>query len=214
MRFPIGTVSWLLRLDALDIETVASLDPQRLTPNPGDFERCISDVMPALYSWAYLRVGARLRTHLDPQDVVQEVATRACGSFGTYDATIAPFRAWVFRIAKNYLNETLRSAAVVRHADQSPLTDASGISQLPASATNLSGKIARNDMLRTLLELVDKARPEERELFVRCALQGESCAKAARRMGLSRDAAQKRWLRFREELRGRPWIEELLSSSN
>ena len=70
-----------------------------------------SRVAPALFAWADLRIRAPLRAHLDPEDLLQEVACRAFEQFGTWDSERASFRRWAFGIASNVLREGLRRIA-------------------------------------------------------------------------------------------------------
>lgn len=84
------------------------------------------------------------------------------------------------------------------------------VSQCPDSATNISLRLSRDDSLRRLIEYVDGLDDLDRELFVRCGLQGETCVQAATRSGVNESAAQMRWYRLRERLRDRPWVRELL----
>ena len=168
------------------------------------FEQHYERVAPALYSWAALTVGPALRARVDPQDLVQEASARAFEAFASFDPTLGSFRAWIFRIAKNCRNEVLRGAARAR------LTGDEGVSQCPASVTAISQRMARDDALQKLLELVETFDPTDRELFLRCGLQGEAATSAAVRMGLGEEAVQKRWSRLRERLRDRPRVRELL----
>lgn len=170
------------------------------------FESLYATVAPALYSWACLTVGTGLRARIDPQDLVQEASARAYERFADYDPKLGSFRSWIFRIAKNYRNEVLRRISRARVGGEGGAT----VSQCPASVTGISQRLARDDALQHLLAFVDEFDEADRELFLRCGLQGERIVQAAVRMDLSEVAAQKRWVRLREKLRGRPWVKELL----
>ncbi len=175
---------------------------------PADsFESHYSSIAAALHTWACLTVGPTLRSRVDPQDLVQEASARAFEHFSDFDPELGSFRAWIFRIAQNCRNEVLRRVTRARV----PGDQEARASQCPASVTNISRRLARDEALQHLLEYVEQFDELDRELFLRCGLQGERVAKAAVRMGLSEDAAQKRWERLREKLRDRPRVRELLA---
>jgi RNA polymerase sigma-70 factor (ECF subfamily) len=176
-----------------------------MTSSDESFETRYERVAPALYSWAALTVGPALRARIDPQDLVQEASARAFEGFATFDPELGSFRSWIFRIAKNCRNEALRGAARARLSGGEER-----VSQCPASVTAISQRMARDDALQKLLEFVETFDPTDRELFLRCGLQGEGATKAAVRMGLGEEAVQKRWSRLRERLRDRPRVRELL----
>ncbi|MCP3914688.1 MAG: sigma-70 family RNA polymerase sigma factor [bacterium] len=175
------------------------------------FEEHYRDVAPALYGWAYLRVGRDLRTQIDATDLVQETSLRALQGFERFDPDRGPFRRWVFRIAKNVLSEALRrSSFAAKKGD----TGAWSAGQMPESVTRITTRIARDDALQVLLNKIEESDPSDQELFLRCGLVGESFVEAGRRMGLEPDAARMRWNRLRERLRGSAWVAELLATTD
>ena len=63
------------------------------------FARDFAELAPALHAWAYLRVRGALRQRLDPDDLVQEIAVRACLRAADYDSQRGTFRQWIFGFA-------------------------------------------------------------------------------------------------------------------
>lgn len=175
------------------------------------FETALRPILPALYSWAFLRIGSSLRRDIDPQDVVQEVLVRAFGARDKFDPSRGALRSWIFQIAKNYLNEVLRRVRIARRQDFGGHSVGDALSQVPESATALTERVRRSESLKNLLAYVETLQVEDQELFLRLGLQGESMEQAARRLGLETAAAHKRWQRLRIRLRERPSVLELLA---
>ena len=50
----------------------------------------------------------------------------------------------------------------------------------------------------------------DRMLLIHCGLEDETCAQAAVKLGLSEDAAVKRWQRLKAKLRELPWSRTFL----
>ena len=173
------------------------------------FEEQYRDIAPALYGWAYLRVGRELRVQIDATDVVQETSLRALNSFGRFDPELGPFRRWIFRIAKNVLSEALRLNA---RQDRQQNTSAWSVGRVPDSVTRITTKVARDEALQVLLDKLEEFEAPDREIFMRYGLAGESFVEASQRLGIGPDAARMRWNRLRTRLRESAWVEELLAT--
>lgn len=154
---------------------------------------------PALGAWAGLRLGALRRSGLDPEDLAQEVWLRVLAILDRYDPDRCSFRAWFFRVAKNVLLETLRGGR------RGPWAEAEGLSAKSAEqwldpATSTSRRFVRREGVERFVERVSCWPEEDLRLLIHCGLEGLSHAEAACRLGLSRDAAAKRWQRLRRKL--------------
>lgn len=171
------------------------------------FELLYERLAPALYAWAELR----LPTTLEASDLIGEVWLRATRRVAEFDPTRSPFRAWVFGIAKNVLLQCLRQQyrdpAILGSRADSLCPE---LEEVPEAVTSLSSRIAREESLANFLGRVGLLDSQDRELVVFCGLEGLSCGEAATRLGLSREAALKRWQRLRAELRTTSWVEGLL----
>ncbi len=168
-------------------------------------------IAPALYGWAYLRVGRELRAQIDATDLVQETSLRALNAFERFDPELGPFRRWIFRIAKNVLSEALRLHA---RQDRRQNTSAWSVGRVPDSVTRITTRLARDESLQVLLVKVEELEASDREIFMRHGLAGESFVEASQRMGIEPDAARMRWNRLRSRLRESPWVEELLAATS
>ena len=179
---------------------------------PADFERAYTEVAPALYAWAELRIRPTMRARLDPQDLLQEVWLRGQRSYARLDERETSFRAWIFKIGKNVMLEAVR-ALRTEHAAQpgwSPTTKMVALDGVPQSVTSFTQRLAREDTVREFLANAGELDEEERMLLVHCGLEAETCAEAAVKLGLSEDAAIKRWQRLKARLRERPWAQEFV----
>ena len=179
------------------------------------FEDLFEEVAPALYAWAELRIRPALRARLDPQDLVQEVWLRGQDRFRHFDERGIAFRAWIFRIGKNVLLEALRAArtAALVSGPGSTGSGSFGLDRIPQSVTSFTQRLAREDSVRAFLAHAESLHETDRMLLIHCGLEGEACAEAALKLGLTEDAAIKRWQRLRAKLREAPWARALLGSA-
>jgi len=172
------------------------------------FQLLYERLAPALYAWIVLRAPRGI----EPGDLLGEVWLHAVRSLPRYDASRATFRAWLFGIAKKVLLHELRELdrrVLGRSSrDSSRRLDLEGV---PESVTSLSQRFERDDSMQRFLERIEALGQDERDLVVYCGLEGGTCGEAAVRMGLSEDAATKRWQRLRAELRSSDWAEALLA---
>jgi RNA polymerase sigma-70 factor (ECF subfamily) len=172
------------------------------------FDELYARVAPALYAWASLRAPRGV----DPADIAGETWLRALRSLQSYEAGDHEFRAWIFGIAKNVMLESLRrlTREEARRTSIDPVGSRAPIDEYPEHVTSISARLARDEALAVLLERVRGFDAIDRELFVHCGLEGSVCAVVATRIGISSEAAKKRWQRLRADLRTSAWVRELL----
>lgn len=186
-----------------------------LSARDGDvqaFNRLYERLAPSLYTWAEIRMGARLRGWLDPADLVQEVWTRALRSVGDLDPHQVSFRFWIFRIAKHALLEALRrSESRGAGARQSTRPyDSDPLAELPDSVTAVSRRMARDEDLGKFRQWLDELSDSDRELVIHVGLEDMAHAKVALRLDLEPKAVTKRWQRLRERLQASGQLLEIL----
>ncbi|MBL8862042.1 MAG: RNA polymerase sigma factor [Planctomycetes bacterium] len=167
--------------------------------DPARFRELYERIAPALYAWASIRIRPALRGTLDPEDVVQEVWSRAWRAFPSFDPATTSFRAWIFRIGKNVLLEGFRKVQRGARGEAGPTTRAFQLANVADPATAISQRVARDDGIQKLLAWVGELDADERALFVHVGLEGLSYTQAGERMGLAKDTVAKRW----QTLRGR-----------
>lgn len=185
-------------------------DPPRRRLDPR-FEAYFAEVAPALYAWAELRIRPALRARLDPQDLVQEVWIRGMQGFARFDERGVSFRAWAFRIGKNVLMEAIRATRNdIVDTPRGATSRMLALEGVPQDVTSFTQRVAREESVRAFLDQAGELAEVERMLLVHCGLEGETCAAAAVKLGLSEDAAIKRWQRLKARLRGETWSRTIL----
>ncbi len=178
-----------------------SSDTQRLAreAHAGDsarFTELYERIAPALYAWASIRIRPAMRGALDPEDVVQEVWSRAWKAFPGFDPETASFRLWVFRIGKNVMLEGFRKIQRGR-GEAGPTTRLFQMNNVEDPASAISQRVARHEGIQKLLGWVEGLEEEERQLFVHCGLEGLSYTEVGERMKLQKDTVAKRWQHLR-----------------
>ncbi len=176
------------------------------------FEARFDEIAPALFAWAELRIRPFLRVHLEPQDLVQEVWLRGRKNFDRFDQRTGSFRAWSFRIGKNVLLEAVRASrtAAIADAGSAGATGFFNLDQVPQSVTSFTQRLAREDSVLAFLAHAESLPETDRMLLVHCGLEAEACSTAAVKLGLTEEAAIKRWQRLKGKLSESHWARALL----
>ena len=164
------------------------------------FAELFDRIAPSLYSWTKLRTPPKLRAAAEAEDVVQEVWCRALLRFADFDSQRARFRSWVFGIAKNVLMEVFK-ASRGRPARGAGESGTMSLDDIPAEATAVSQRVARDLEVQAFLERVAKLDAEDRELLILRGLEELPHEQVGVHLGIATDAAQKRWIRLRDRLR-------------
>lgn len=178
------------------------------------FRERYQEIAPVLHAWASLRIRPEMRAMVDPQDVVQEVWCRAWRAREELRELEVPFRAWVFRVAKNVLLEAFRKtrSPAYRAGSAGTTTRVFLLDGVPDSVTAVSKRLARDEQLARLVEWVKELDEGDRRLMLHCGLEGLSFAEVGERLELSRDVVAKRWQRLRERLAGQKLPREILAA--
>jgi RNA polymerase sigma factor (sigma-70 family) len=138
---------------------------------------------------------------LDPQDVIQEVWLRGVQGIASYDPSCS-FRGWLLGITKNVLLQGYRRHSYdALRGPGSPSESQLGVLGYPDSVTSISTRLARDEDIRRFLAYVSGLPFDDRMLVVYCGFEEYTCAEAATRLGLSPDAASKRWQSLRAKIR-------------
>ncbi|MCE9596194.1 MAG: sigma-70 family RNA polymerase sigma factor [Planctomycetes bacterium] len=186
----------------------------RALPGGGShaFSELYARCAPAVHAWASLNVRDALRARLDPDDVVQEVAVRAMQNRASYDPDRAEFRAWLFGIARNVLYQALERLA---RGEPRRLPEGEISVELRSvvdTATGVTRRLRRDESYQRLLARLEALPDEERRMLLYRGLEGLPHDEVAKRLGLSPEAATKRWHRLREKLQQDAIVLELASA--
>lgn len=186
--------------------------PDGAAPAAARFEELWSEAAPAVCAWLEIHVREALRAHLDPEDALQEVACRAFDSFERFDPAAGPFRAWVFGIARNVLYRALTQVGRgLASGGGAPRLDTLALGRLPDTTTSITRRVARDEALARFVAEVRALDDDDRRLLLRRGLEGRSHDEIARELGITPDAAVKRWTRLRERLASAPRFVQLAS---
>ena len=169
---------------------------------PGEFSKFYEALAPSLHGWARLRINPRIHGKLNAEDLTQEIWWRALSAFDQYDATRASFRTWLFGIASNVLLDALRHLRVrgeLAHDSQRYRVGAHP-EAVVADLTSISKAAARDERADQLVAEVRGLSDDDRRLFCAYALEGMRLADAATVVGISKDAAAKRWQRLKARI--------------
>lgn len=175
------------------------------------FAAAFADVATTLHAWAHLRIRGELRTRLEPDDLVQEIAVRACRQAADYDPARGTFRQWLFGFANRVWLEVLRELG--RDPMGARLRQG-GDSQLPGladSVTAISQRAARDELHRAALARLHELPDDDRRLLAAVGIEGMSHAEAATLFGIGEDTCRKRWQRLRERLQDDEQLRRLLA---
>lgn len=178
-----------------------------------EFRSAYAELAPALFAWARARIRPELRAWIEPSDVVQEVWCRAWAARSTGERAPQELRPWLFGVAKNVLLEALRRARApaFRAGAVGSTTRLLALGSVPDEVTAASVRCARDEQLTRFSEWLETLEPADRELVVHCGLEGLAHGEVAERLGLTRDAAAKRWQRLRARLEQERLPRELLA---
>lgn len=166
------------------------------------FVRLFERLYPALEAWAGLRLRGALGSNAEPDDVVQEVWYRALQKFSSFDPDRGSFRSWLMGIASNVVRETVRKPGGIRAAGslRSSVAFDDVAPQLEAAFTSITTRARREESSNQLLSFALELPEDDRKLFIHRGLEGLPLKDVGMILGLSENAATKRWLKLRERL--------------
>lgn len=194
------------QLDQLATSLLAS-DPSGRGPGWAEFyERAC----PVLVSWMALHLYGSMRARLDPADLAQDVWIQALASLERYDPSRGSFLQWLAGISRNVIRGALHNMRA-RGEASGGTSNHERIEAQRDTVSGITARLARDEALNAVIELLRAHDDDDRVLVMTCALEGEPLAEAALRLGISVDAASKRWQRLRARLAASPDVARLLS---
>ena len=146
--------------------------------DPEAFTQLYNSHFDKVYRYVVLRIGNKT----DAEDITQQVFVNALQSISSYKWRGTPFAAWLFRIARNQVIDSLRKSA--REA-RSPLTE------LPSSAQTNPEHIAEQRFnIEQLMAATTHLTKAQREVIALRFAGGLSTIEVAKAMGKSQGAVK------------------------
>ncbi len=180
-------------------------DTRNLTPNDAGEERLVelarsdAGAFARLYEMYVDAVFRYLRTHTendeDAADLTQHVFLRALEALPRYEARGLPFRAWLFRIARNAATDTFRRQRRTLPWDHVPE------SLHPLSSSDPESISLHRESLNRLRVLVGQLPLEKQELLALRFAGGLSSAEIALILGRTTASVQKELVRTMHHLK-------------
>lgn len=167
-------------------------------------------VAPTLVSWTALHLHGAMRQRIDPADVTQEAWLRAMQSIDSYSPERGPFVGWLIGIARNVLRGAFVQVANQREASGGTSAFAR-LGEQADEVTSITKRVARTDSLTAFIEKLREQDEADQVLVLTCGLERAPIAEAALRLGISVEAAGKRWQRLRDRLALSPFAARLLA---
>ncbi len=202
-----------LRTTAAVLSLPSTMSPERAPEDAANqFAAYYEQVAPALCLWVMRHTGRTLQSRVEVDDVLQEVWLRALVLQPGFSGDQVAFRRWIFGIAKKLLLEILRNVRKVQRVQvgEGRTTHLHDLANVTAAVTALTQRIVRDDGIRRFHEYLLALPHEDQDLVSFCGLESCTVAEAARKLGISLDAANKRWQRLRQRLAldglGHDWL--------
>jgi RNA polymerase sigma-70 factor (ECF subfamily) len=159
-----------------------------------------------------VRLDSRLAPIVDPSDVVQEALAEASHNLDDYlrDRPL-PFYPWLRRLAleriiqlhRRHLRTQKRDVTREQRLDLH-VPDESAMKladRLIDSGTSPSQRLIRDEQCRQLRDVLERLRPNDRDVLVMCYLEELDFGEIAAALGISENAAKVRHFRALERIR-------------
>jgi RNA polymerase sigma-70 factor (ECF subfamily) len=159
----------------------------------GAIEQLLVRQLPGLEAFVRLRMGAELRKHATPPDLVQSVCREVLEDLSEFEYRgEAPFRHWLFTRAENKLKEKHRYHHREKRssAREVAMSDASTVMDAYRSLVTPSRALEVNEAMAAVERAFDQLPDDYREAITLHKLCGLSHAEVAERMGRSEGAVR------------------------
>jgi len=174
-------------------------------------DRLLLRYQPWLALLARVQLGPRLKSKIDPSDVVQQTLLEACRALPQFRGRTEPeFQAWLRQIlahvlahADRHFHGTQKRAADRELSlDQELARSSQRIGNMLAdSASSPSQKAVRHEQAVRLAEVLARLPEDYREVIILRNLEGLSHEETAERLGRSTGAVRMLWVRALNRLR-------------
>ena len=175
-----------------DLDTNSLVDKARQQDRAA-IEQLLVRQLPGLEAFVRLRMGAELRRHATPPDLVQSVCREVLEDLSGFEYRgEAPFRHWLFTRAENKLKEKHRYQHREKRssAREQVLSDASTVLSAYRTLVTPSRDLEVKEQLAAVERAFDQLPDDHREAITLHKLCGLSHAEIAERMGRSEGAVR------------------------
>jgi len=158
-----------------------------------------------------VRMDPRLRSRLDPSDVVQDTLMEAAAKLHEYLRNRPiPYYPWLRQLAWQRLHDLhirhvhAKQRSIAREGEGGVLSDASILQlaqRVVASGTSPSTNLFRKELRNTVREALNQLKAEDREVLILRYLEQLDTGEIAAILGISGEAASMRHLRALRRLR-------------
>jgi RNA polymerase sigma-70 factor (ECF subfamily) len=114
----------------------------------------------------YRFVWSRVRHQQTAEDMTGEIFTRMVTSLSTYQDTGIPFRAWLYRIARNLIVDHFR-----QHGERLPLP-LDAVENMTEETDNMDSIVQQKITVEYVEQALDRIDPEQREVVMMRFLVG------------------------------------------
>jgi RNA polymerase sigma-70 factor (ECF subfamily) len=197
-----------MNVDSTMSATAESLLQQVATGNRGALNRLLDDYRPVLRRMVELRLDGRMRSRVDPSDVIQEAQMEASRRIHDFIARRPmPFHIWLQKTAYESLLRLRRRhvEADCRAADrETPLPEGSSVAlakQLFASGPSPSQQVRDEETSLRIRQAIAQLAEDDREILLLRNFDELSNVEAAQVLGIDPAAASKRYGRSLLRLR-------------
>ncbi len=185
--------------DPHDTEEIRDLLRRALAGERQVFEELFARYRPYLCQFVELRIDPKLRSRLDPSDVVQEAQIEAYRRLKRLPGELSmPFRLWLRQIAQDRLLRLHRHhVATARRATgrQQQLPDRSSLviaEQLLASGPTPSEQVNRRDLAQRVGRALEQLADGDREILLLRNFEGLSNQEVGHLLGIEPATASQR----------------------
>ena len=162
-----------------------------------------------LFGWAHLRLRSFALARVSAEDIVQETWMRAFAALTPDRASLpapAALKAWLLGIARTVVLEEVRHPGT---AEGRRTGSSTFLGSQFDTVTSICTRLGRDETTQRFLAFAEALPEVERQLLVRCGIEGASPEEVGPRLGLEPATAARRWHRLRGKLRESHWAERL-----
>lgn len=183
--------------------------PVRTRAAEAAFAEQFAAFTPTLRAWVRRHRGVA-GVAVDVEDIAQEVWLRALTGRRGHEAPVANIRPWLLGIAARVLLELRRGSLRMAPVAEGGTKALQRLDELPTSATTVLTSVARRERLQRVVDCIRQRDETDSRVFELRAIEGRSHTAVAAMIGISVEAAMKRWQRLLAVVRGTSQLRRLL----